>query len=1171
MDPMAGRRVHPKGVYRKRGEDLEAFATECWDESYDEQLEECDAALLVPAQAGLSMLRNPSSESLSSTQSTTYSGLEDITEIIQQAPEELCKHGFSSHSKTESTSGSSHVETSQSTVSSTDSSSSLPSSNEAGPSNPRKRKAGEIEGSPAFTAKNHKSNSESSNASPGLYVIAHARHLQAFFDAKQISFGVQWLVARLSTLDQKNRVNYDQINIPDIQKLQGSNEAAAPQTINILRQSVSPETAKEMQGFFAREIAATAPWRELDMEHEITLSKSTFDGFHRQSDGWYGGKVQFTAVLRDDSKTNKKPCYRIQLNWPEVGPSTRFKRQFGSKNFVRVQIPKSINAGDNGLVTFFSQRFVICGMVYRAFYAKDNNVFLVATDELAPDMSALPQHANPRPPGFMDFLNWHNPIEENLSQSMAKWATRFALGLSNSVPGIQFEKSNIFRIADEVHGDSDMTDGCGYINRTALKTLQQMFDWEFCPTAIQCRIAGAKGLLLLHPESSANAAAHPRIWLRDSQIKVAFPTQRPLSAGHLTIDVLRAAHLHTPSRLSAETIINLAENGVPHQVFIDLVKRGLDALVDALLDWDSPDAMYRLWYAVARSGHVFPARLAREAGGEARAKGYSSKDAEDEEDEDEPDEDLDRPRSAAWWGDEVSGCPSSLEETVMAFLDAGFTPGECPILADKIRHIIRTSVENYVQRYRLDVPMSLIAWIVPDPTGLLAHDEVHIISRDCRFLTEDGTQTNIILGDVLPQLTRHPCKLPTDTQKVRAVEKRELRHYTDVIVCSIQGMRRFADLLAGGAYPTHISHTPTDHPIPTGDYDGDKAIAIWDPTIVKPFTNANLRYSHPPPNFIADNFVQNSLRAKTFWDDHKHTAPECIIAGMQPFLLSGLRDTSLVGRYSNFHDLAMYLKGYSDPETIRLAYMFCHVLDAPKTGLVVIPQVHKSDGAAYQKRSPAWKETAADSERQQNRNTTHPRRPGTLPKFIMDKIFAGAVAYRDVKLKQMSDVFASRASEARDATLVKPWEDALERARKVRGAAYPDSSNAYVSTAMDAELERIRVHVDRIREEHAHKVGSASKFTGYKIEHRQDILRGVARDFAFAPPAEAFLVFSAEQVATLKASYAYASSNLTHRFPWDVAMRELGSIKARSLGPFKTVRLGFYERFTLKQSSYRSS
>ena len=48
---------------------------------------------------------------------------------------------------------------------------------------------------------------------------------------------------------------------------------------------------------------------------------------------------------------------------------------------------------------------------------------------------------------------------------------------------------------------------------------------------------------------------------------------------------------------------------------------------------------------------------------------------------------------------------------------------------------------------------------------------------------------------------------------------------------------------------------------------------------------------------------------------------------LQAYLLGAVRDTSVVGKYSNFHGTATYTLGYTHPETIRLAYMYgicCH-------------------------------------------------------------------------------------------------------------------------------------------------------------------------------------------------------------------------------------------------------
>lgn len=76
--------------------------------------------------------------------------------------------------------------------------------------------------------------------------------------------------------------------------------------------------------------------------------------------------------------------------------------------------------------------------------------------------------------------------------------------------------------------------------------------------------------------------------------------------------------------------------------------------------------MFDLWSAVARAGAVMAQRAARTEAGLARVKGYAEKTDPNELDEDEDGLELIpvEERSTAWWSDEISGCPSSLEETV---------------------------------------------------------------------------------------------------------------------------------------------------------------------------------------------------------------------------------------------------------------------------------------------------------------------------------------------------------------------------------------------------------------------------------------------------------------------------------------------------------------------------
>ena len=279
-----------------------------------------------------------------------------------------------------------------------------------------------------------------------------------------------------------------------------------------------------------------------------------------------------------------------------------------------------------------------------------------------------------------------------------------------------------------------MTDGCGFANYAVLKSLSQKFQWETFPTAIQMRIGGAKvswipfsyvplahqppqGLLCLNPDGWRDIS-EPNIQIRPSQLKILEDPSKPKDPAKLIVDVLRSSHLKSPSRLSAETIVNLAENGVQTEVFVQLMSDGLKELFDGMTQWDGDNAMRTLWVNVARAGGVISQRRAREMGGEARVRGLGDRDKDDDDDADDDDDTMkiDRvaqPKSSAWWADEVSGCPSSLEETVMCLLESGFKPNELPMLADKLGRVLAKAIQTYVIRYKIDVPKSCHAFVIP--------------------------------------------------------------------------------------------------------------------------------------------------------------------------------------------------------------------------------------------------------------------------------------------------------------------------------------------------------------------------------------------------------------------------------------------------------------------------
>ena len=230
-----------------------------------------------------------------------------------------------------------------------------------------------------------------------------------------------------------------------------------------------------------------------------------------------------------------------------------------------------------------------------------------------------------------------------------------------------------------------------------------------------------QGLLLLHPDEARNAILEPEVYLRDSQRKIVYPEL--YDPAHLTVDVLRTSHLTTPARLSYETIINLAENGVPSDIFTGLLQLGVDGVLDGLFSWPedplpldatSYDSMRTLHRNVNRAGAVTGAKFARLNIAYARAKGYiwDHKQEEGDEDAEPPADDL--PRSTAWWPDYTSGQPSSLEETVLVLIEAGFHPLTEWILQEKLKQVINTALNKFsISKPKIPVAESCSAFVVP--------------------------------------------------------------------------------------------------------------------------------------------------------------------------------------------------------------------------------------------------------------------------------------------------------------------------------------------------------------------------------------------------------------------------------------------------------------------------
>ncbi|KAF7349229.1 Dimethylaniline monooxygenase [Mycena sanguinolenta] len=978
-----------------------------------------------------------------------------------------------------------------------------------------------------------------------------------------LPLGVKWEIARLVSMGRLTNLMLD-----DLHQLKGSNAEVAPKTI----ETIFKEKARKINVdvAFAAERKSQCPWEELDRE-EAALSvdpNAALGNSPAYPERYYGGKVSFVGSIEEVGTGGK---FKVVLDRCGLTSSSRLCRRFGSSAILRLKVPLKLLHSDKNLQEFFRKPFVIFGNVFRSFYAKEATVFLFKTRE---SYSQGKIHDSPAGLSLFEFLDEFNPLELNANQMLCKWASRFALGLSNSVPGPVLNPENVEEINDIISpANSNMTDGCGISNLAFNLKLRFDFNLQTMPCAVQVRHGGRKGMLVLWPDSTHEDT--PKICFRNSsQVKINYSEEAKAHPANSTVDILRFSRTTCPARLSPEVIINLEHNGVPAEVFVRMQEAYIAHAVDDLLYWakepgrDTPEVMLRLWRALEKSEDVYIARRVREAVGEARFRGFGEKfnDSTVEDEEEDVDTAINE-RSTAWWPDYISGCPSSLAETCMTLVDSGFTPQSLPVLREKLKQIVLKKIKYRSTHFRYEVPQSASAFVVPDCWDVLHENEIHFKSSRRQFLNSEGVETDTVIGDVL--MTRNPCKVPTDVRKLKAVKHEKLHDLVDVIVCTVKGQRRLLDFLGG-------------------DYDGDTAIVIWDPEIVDSFVNAPEKFSLEPQG-IGSCFDRDENTVKSFNQQYAGQPPEVKAAELQKYLLGSLRDPSAVGQYSGYHDNSILTRGYDNPRTVKLAYKsgtcrililpaanaqvrFCKILDSPKTGYNIKPETRTADAKQYgHLRGPAWKNKDKDASGVALnvpllQRKVDPTNPSLARPFIMDVLTAAALSQKDAWLKDAEDLF--RPFEERDvvldADLQKPWRD------------FGNFVNEHIwdnDKRPKSDMTIIGKHVKEMSRRHSEEIKSEG-FTDRAIEIRQDTLRNLSHDFAAQPtPNDLGAIFDPMLIARLRASYAYIHDYHKHewkgsnmawsRFPWNVALGDLCKIKTDALGPHKAITMTFYERFKL--------
>ncbi|BEI84969.1 hypothetical protein CcaverHIS002_0503700 [Cutaneotrichosporon cavernicola] len=829
--------------------------------------------------------------------------------------------------------------------------------------------------------------------------------LQGVFNSNAVRYGVQWeLERKIRSFRSSAGVSFN-ISPEDVQQLTGSVTEAMPRIPAVIRNICRRESpdGNEPTLAFGRRIAA---WAEMDREEAVILDDSkTFDGVFNTSTNWpYGGRLVYAVGIRYNKDRRQRGKSLEALAFPfdfdllqveSPSTSTRLARRFGSRRVLTLRfksVPRRNGAREKLFVLLRGRALVLFGRVFRVMWIGPDSekAMAIQTNEVPPNATPL---AEPSMPSFLHIVLGFNALDGKRPQAMAKWAARTQLVQSDSIPAAIVDPDKIVVVPDltcDCAGASPaaaqtLTDGCGLMSSALALRIKQHPSFSHLsslPSAVQMRLGGSKGLLVVMSPEQENHYPGIDVVLRDSMVKSQPSAHFKRDPSNFTVDVLRVDGLHIGSSLSSEPAIVMAHNGVPLEVLVDKAQRSIADIGEAFAATpnhsegeDENSAEARLLTSLYRAGGVGVEQQKREvlqSGQSCKVVGLASRQVDD-------DAEMDGDEEGDDGSDELSP-GEQLYRMVRASIRPTTDELGCAYAASQLRYLINMLTHRAAFEYRILIQQSLSAFMVPDAAGVLAPDEIFVaFGQEQPLNPANQRRMSFLEGDCV--VYRSPCKLPTDVRKFRAVVHPALLHLRNCVVFSAHSA---------------MCHQPPASFLGGGDYDGDIATVIWDPDIVRPFNNAPDHLAAEPPGFEEDNFAKAVVTAGEFIKALKGKDDATIAANLQHFLLGHILDEQLTGQYSEMHAYAVYTRGVDHPDTLRLARMFCQVLDSRKSGLSVLPAVKRKDMKQFG-RKVAWrvaKLKANGKDNCDNDDAGEAVRPRHFPPFIMDVISSKAQAAR---------------------------------------------------------------------------------------------------------------------------------------------------------------------------------
>ncbi|KAJ9604834.1 hypothetical protein H2200_010949 [Cladophialophora chaetospira] len=534
--------------------------------------------------------------------------------------------------------------------------------------------------------------------------------------------------------------------------------------------------------------------------------------------------VYFTAAL-DWEEDPSRGLFKFRLNQIQVEQSSRFNRKFGGDRFLVIvasvfsdsDYPEKVRRLDSDKETTLYQkitRFIaththtIAGRWWRFW-----NV-----EEVKPKSRTKKQQQQQEPRrikitmfaqsgyGIADprtelkdldvgvarfypeitieeLIQWHIPIDDNINSTDLKLFSRIGLGFSKTKPTVELLPHEFLYRRDPPIGEV-MDDGCALMSFPLAKAIWASYGGSGeVPSVVQGRIAGGKGLWIVDYEGRFRDVSERGYWIQvsDSQLKIKpHPRDRhDADSSQRTFEVLKYWSDCKEGHLNMQLVTILEDRGIPRSVLGQALESDLTDFSDSLSNAMRDPVALRQWM---------------------QEHGYNSRSG----------------------GNKILGSfPDSKKSQMKVLLESGFHPRDCDKLWSAATDLLKDHMSDYLDKMKIRVPHSTVVFCAPDPCNVLEENEVFLsFSKPITDPATGFSETALDDTDIL--LARNPAYLASDMQLRRAVYKRELRHYKDVILFSTRGEKPTAALLSGG------------------DYDGDTVTCIWDPQFVEPFQNVEM-------------------------------------------------------------------------------------------------------------------------------------------------------------------------------------------------------------------------------------------------------------------------------------------------------------------------------------------